>query len=321
MEKPYSVRLSRIVREHKDLKVVFRSADFDAVRITTADLNRPGLQLMGYYDYFEPSRPQIIGKAETFVLKERSPEERRDVFRELFSRKVPMLVVCHNQEIFPECLEMAEKYDVTVLTTEFDTSEFYAQLIGTLRRYLAPRETIHGGLVEVHGEGLLIIGDSGIGKSETALELIKRGHRFIADDAVEILRTSRTTLVGRAPELIRGFMELRGIGVVDIRNIYGVGAVKESCPIDLVVRMLAWEEVSNTDRLGLETEETSYLDVPVPIITIPVRPGRNLAVILEMAAMNNRQKRSGYNAAERLAERVDSHAEGFRFSGESDYDG
>ena len=315
MEIKYSVPLATVVREHENLSLVYQSFDYDSIEITTADLNRPGLQLMGYYNYFDPARLQLMGKAETFLMEEKSAAERAAAFRTLFSQKIPALIVCHGQEISSECRRLAEEYNITLLQTEVDTSEFYAQLIGTLRHHLAPRETIHGGLVEVHGEGLLIIGDSGIGKSETALELIKRGHRFIADDAVELLRTSRSTLEGRAPDIIRGFMELRGIGVVDIRNIYGIGAVKDACPIDLVVRMLAWEDVDQIDRMGLETQTTEYLGVQVPIITIPVRPGRNLAVILEMAAMNNRQKRSGYNAAETLADRVDRCAEGLPFSG------
>ena len=314
MERNYSVRLAKVVSEYNALHVVYAADDYSKRLITTADLNRPGLQLMGYYKYFDNSRIQLMGKAETFLMTEQDRQKRLEAFFSLMSRHIPALIVCHGQEILPECLDMAKKFGVCVLTTQDDTSEFYAQLISTLRRYLAPRETIHGVLVEVHGEGMLITGDSGIGKSETALELVKRGHRFIADDAVEILRTSRSTLEGRAPEIIRYFMELRGIGVVDVKNIYGVGAVKPSAPIDLVVNMQAWEDVQHFDRLGLDTNTTEILGVSVPTITIPVRPGRNLAVILEMAAMNNRQKKSGYNAAEELAKRVDENADAVEYT-------
>jgi HPr kinase/phosphorylase len=227
----------------------------------------------------------------------------------VLGHQVPGLIIAHDQPVHPECLEMAKKYGVSVMTTEVDTSEFYAQLIGTLRRHLAPRGTVHGVLVEVHGEGMLIIGDSGIGKSETALELIKRGHRLIADDAVEILRTSRTTLEGRSPAIIQYFMELRGIGVINVQNVFGIGAVKPSCPIDLVVAMELWDETRCYDRLGLDTETWEYLGISVPRVTIPVRPGRNLAVILELAAMTNRQKKLGYNAAEELAQRIDAQVD------------
>ena len=301
---PYSVKLSEIAREH-DLKLAFAATDYEEKRITTVDLNRPGIQLLGHLEYFDTSRIQVLGKSEMALLREMTPAQRREAFRIVMGHHVPAVVVAHDQEVFPECLEMAREYDVSVLTSDEDTSEFYAQLIGTLRHHLALRQTIHGVLVEVHGEGMLITGDSGIGKSETALELIKRGHRLIADDAVEILRTSRTTLVGRSPAIIQYFMELRGIGVINVRNVFGIGAVKSSCPIDLEVSMELWEDGRQYDRLGIETETSEYLGVAVPKVTIPVRPGRNLAVILELAAMVNRQKKFGYNAAEELARQVD----------------
>ena len=301
---PYSVKLSEIAREH-DLKLAFAATDYEEKRITTVDLNRPGIQLLGHLEYFDTSRIQVLGKAEMALLREMTPAQRREAFRIVMGHHVPAVIVAHDQEIFPECLEMAREYDVSVLTSDEDTSEFYAQLIGTLRHHLALRRTVHGVLVEVHGEGMLITGDSGIGKSETALELIKRGHRLIADDAVEILRTSRTALVGRSPAIIRYFMELRGIGVINVQSVFGIGAVKPSCPIDLEVSMELWEDGRQYDRLGIETETSEYLGVAVPKVTIPVRPGRNLAVILELAAMANRQKKSGYNAAEELARQVD----------------
>ena len=215
------------------------------------------------------------------------------------------LVICHGMDPFPECLEMAEKYDRNLFLVRKDTSEFMADLIASLSSYLAPRLTQHGVLVEVFGEGVLITGDSGVGKSETALELIKRGHRLVADDAVEIKRINRTTLMGSAPEMIRYYMELRGIGVIDARRIYGVGAVKPETRVDLVVQLEPWEDGKAYDRLGLTTEYCEILNVRVPCVTIPVGPGRNLAVILELAAMNNRQKGMGYNAAQKLADEHD----------------
>ena len=301
----YSVKLSQVAEEH-ELSLAYAAPDYEDTAITTVDLNRPGIQLLGHLEYFDTDRLQILGMAEHALLSEMTHEGRLTAFEIIMSHHIPGVIVAHNQAPLPECLEMAEKYGVTVLTTDMDTSEFYAQLIGTLRRHLAPRQTIHGVLVEVHGEGMLITGDSGIGKSETALELIKRGHRLIADDAVEILRTSRNTLEGRSPSIIQYFMELRGIGVINVQDVFGIGAVKPSCPIDLVVSMELWDDQRQYDRLGIETETTTYLDVSLPLVTIPVRPGRNLAVILELAAMTNRQRKSGYSAAEELAKRVDA---------------
>ena len=301
----YSVKLSLVAAEHA-LGVAYAAPDFNERLITSDNLNRPGIQLLGHLEYFDTDRVQILGKAEYALLAEMTPDERRAAFRFVMDSHIPCVIVAHNQEAMPECLDVARESGVSVLTTDIDTSEFYAQLIGTLRRHLAPRQTVHGVLVEVHGEGMLITGDSGIGKSETALELIKRGHRLIADDAVEILRTSRNSLEGRSPSIIQYFMELRGIGVINVRNVYGIGAVKPSCPIDLAVSLELWDSERTYDRLGLETQVTQYLDVSVPLVTIPVRPGRNLAVILELAAMTNRQKKSGYNAAEELASRIDA---------------
>ncbi len=311
MSRPYSVKLSTVVEEYNDIRVIHPATNYDKILIQTADLNRPGLQLIGFFDYYDPSRIQLLGKAETTFMQGKTRPSRLSTFGELFGRGCPALLVAHDQEILPECLEMAEKYNVTVLATEVDTSEIYAQLIGTLRRHLAPRETLPGVLVEVHGEGMLITGASGVGKSETALELVKRGHRLIADDAVEILRTSRSTLEGRAPEMIRNLMELRGLGVVDVQSLYGIGAVKPETRIDMVVTLELWDESKHYDRLGIDTHRTEILGVELPIVTIPVRPGRNLAVILELSAMNNRQKKSGYNAAEVLAQRVDAHVDSF----------
>lgn len=300
MASKYSVKIRTIVEE-LGLTPLHTSADYDTRILTVADVNRPALQLTGFYNYFDPKRLQIIGRVESTYLELKTADERRNCFEELMKLNIAALVICHNTVAFPECLEMAEKYDCNVFTTTEDTSDFMANVIVSLHTHLAPRTTVHGVLVEVHGEGVLLTGESGIGKSETALELIKRGHRLIADDAVEIKRVGKDSLIGSAPELIRYYMELRGIGVINVRHIYGVGAVKPESGIDLVVKMEPWEEGKAYDRLGLTDESESILGVKLPLVTIPVRPGRNLAVILELAAMNNRQKKMGYNAAAALA--------------------
>ena len=295
----YSVKLKTIVEAH-DLHPLHLSKDYESALLTTADINRPAMQLTGFYNYFDPKRLQIMGRVESTYLDTLTSEERRAAFERFMQYDIAGLVICHSVPAFPECIEMAEKYDRNVFITHEDTSELQADVITSLRKHLAPRLTTHGVLVEVYGEGLLLIGDSGIGKSETALELIKRGHRLIADDAVEVKRISSDTLVGCAPELIRYYMELRGIGVINVRHLYGMGAVKPETNIDLVVSMEPWEDGKAYDRLGLTNETASFLGVSLPQVTIPVRPGRNLAVIMELAAMNNRQKKMGYNAAEAL---------------------
>ena len=308
MAQTYSVPLKTIVEE-QGFTLLHTSADYAKELLTTADVNRPGLQLAGFYNYFDPRRLQIIGRVETTYLVTLSPEERRARFEEFMRYPITGLVICHDMDPFPECMEMAEKYDRNVFLTREDTSTLMARLIASLSTHLAPRVTRHGVLVEVFGEGVLITGDSGVGKSETALELIKRGHRLVADDAVEIRRTDRNTLIGSAPEMIRYYMELRGIGVINARQIYGVGAVKPDSRIDLVVSMEPWEDGRAYDRLGLGTDYYDILGVKVPMVTIPVRPGRNLAVILELAAMNNCQKNMGYNAAQMLADSHDAAIE------------
>ena len=305
MRSKYSVKLRTIVEEH-GLKILHASKDYDEAKITTYDVNRPAMQLAGFYNYFDPARIQIMGRVESTYLDTLSDEARRDAFEQFMRYDIAALVICHGVQPFPECLETAEKYDRNLFITAEDTSEFQAGVISSLRSYLAPRTTVHGVLVEIYGEGVLLTGESGIGKSETALELIKRGHRLIADDAVEIKKVGRARLVGDAPEMIRYYMELRGIGVVNVRRIYGVGSVKPESGIDLVVHLEPWEEGKAYDRLGLTSETETILGVEVPRVTIPVRPGRNLAVILELAAMNNRQKKLGYNAAEALAAEHDS---------------
>ena len=301
MRSKYSVKLKKIMEEHGGLKPLVLSSDYETAAVTTSDVNRPAMQLAGFYNYFDPRRIQIIGRVESTYLDTLSVEDRRRAFERFMQYDIAALVICHGVPAFPECIEMARRYDRSVFITDEDTSEFQADLIHSLQKYLAPRVTVHGVLVEIYGEGVLLMGDSGIGKSETALELIKRGHRLIADDAVEIRRVSRDLLIGSAPELIRYYMELRGIGVVNVRHLYGMGAVKPQCNVDLAIQMEPWDDGKAYDRLGLENESASFVGVRIPQVTIPVRPGRNLAVIMELAAMNNRQKKMGYNAAEALA--------------------
>ena len=300
MKSKYTVKLKTIVEEHK-LTILHASRNYESAVLTTADLNRPALQLTGFYNYFDPKRLQIIGNVESTYLNTLSHEDRLATYERFMAYDIAGLVLCHGVKPSPECLEMAEKYDRNVFRTDEDTSDFQASVIMALHNYLAPRLTTHGVLVEIYGEGVLLTGDSGIGKSETALELIKRGHRLVADDAVEIKLIGKDTLTGCAPELIRYYMELRGIGVINVRHIYGVGAIKPETSIDLVVHMEQWVQGKAYDRLGLESETETILGVELPRVTIPVTPGRNLAVILELAAMNNRQKKMGFNAAEMLA--------------------
>ena len=271
------------------------------------DVTQPGLQLAGFFDHFEPMRLQVIGTVETTYLYKVSPEERRIIFDRFFSYRIPALIIARNLEPLPECLEMALKHDITVLRCSETTSYIVSSLISTLKAYLAPRITRHGVLVEVYGEGLLLLGESGIGKSEAAVELLKRGHRLIADDAVEIKRVSAKELVGTAPELIRHYIELRGIGVINVAKLFGMSAIKDSANIDLVINIVPWQDGKPYDRLGLDNQYTDILGAKVPSITIPVTPGRNLAVILEVAAMNNRQKKMGYNAAVEFTEQINKH--------------
>ena len=292
----YSVSLKSIVEE-QGLTVLHAAKDFDSARVYTADVNRPALQLAGFYDYFDPKRLQLIGRVESTYLQTLGDQARLAALEQFMRFDIAALILCHDTQPLRECVELAEKYDRNLLATKEDTSTFMADLISMLRNAMAPRVTLHGVLVEIYGEGLLIMGDSGVGKSETALELIKRGHRLIADDAVEIKRVSAKTLVGSAPELIRHYIELRGIGIVDVRRIFGMGAVKETEKIDLVIHFEVWEQGKIYERFGMDTEYTDILGIRVPSITLPVKPGRNLAVIIEIAAMNNRQKKMGYNTA------------------------
>ena len=306
MEPRYSVKLSLLVEEF-GLKKVYTPPDFDNVRIVTPDLNRPGMQLVGFFSHFDNERIQLMGTVEIMYLKTLPSSERRKIFAELMKRHIPALIICHSMQVYPECLEMAEKYQVSLLTTELDTSVFEAELITALNVYLGPRITRHGTMLEVYGEGILITGESGVGKSETAIELVKRGHRLIADDAVEIKKISYKTLFAESPPLIQHYIELRGIGVVDVMRLFGMGAIKSRQELDLIINIETWQDGMMYDRLGLENQYTTLLGVQVPIMKIPVKPGRNLAVIIEVAAMNNRQKKLGYNSAQEFTERINRH--------------
>ncbi|MBQ9468194.1 MAG: HPr(Ser) kinase/phosphatase [Clostridia bacterium] len=293
----YSVKLSSLVEEFS-LEPIYLPHPAEEIRITRPDTNRPALALSGVFNLFEPDRIQLIGNAEHEFLSAMPAQVRRKrTFG--FMAQMPVAVIFTNTlEVFTEFKEAAAIYSVPILRTVNTTSYFTAALIGSLSLSLAPRITRHGVLVEVYGEGILITGESGIGKSETAIELVKRGHRLIADDAVDIRKVSARSLVGRAPEAIRHYAELRGVGVIDVRRIFGIGAVKESEKIDLVITLEQWDQNKFYDRMGLESEYCEIMGLKIPMVTIPVRPGRNLAIIIEIAAMNNRQKRMGYNTAE-----------------------
>ena len=305
MSKSYCVTLDTIVREHK-LTVVRRGKDYDNVRVSTCDVSRPGLPLAGFFDYFDPTRVQVIGKLELTFLSEMTPAERGRSIERYMSTGIRSVIVAHGMPVPEEMLRSAERNQVTVLTTEQTTSDFMAQLIINLNNWLAPRATLHGVLMEIHGEGVLITGESGVGKSENAMALLSRGHRLVADDAIEVKRIGVDTLIGSSPELIRYFMEIRGIGLIDARHMFGIGAVKQEQVIDLVVHLEHWDEGKVYDRLGTDTSFTEILGVKVPYFLIPVRPGRNLAAILELAAMNNRERKMGYNAAQVLVDRHDA---------------
>lgn len=282
------------------------SENCDDIDIITSEVNRPGLALTGYFTDFEKDRLQLMGNAEHGYLESLTPDDRKAKVDALFSRKFPALIICQGIEAIPEIMESAKKYEIPLLGTEEPTSNVMSSVISLLSVKLAPQVTRHGVLVEVYGEGILMLGESGVGKSEAAMELLKRGHRLVADDAVEIKRVSNRTLVGTSPEIIRHLIELRGIGIVDVRQIFGMGAVKESEKIDLVLSLENWSQDTKYDRFGLEYEQYDILGLQVPMITIPIKPGRNLAVIIEVAAMNNRLKRLGYNAAAELNKRLEA---------------
>lgn len=302
----YSVPLKKLVQEF-DFQIEYAATDFDSVCLTVPDLSRPGLQLAGYFDHFEPMRLQVMGNVEISYLGKLTSAERIITFDRFFSYKPPALIISRNSPPYPECLEMAKKHNVTVLRSKEATSTIVSAIITYLNAAMAPRITRHGVLMEVYGEGILLTGESGIGKSEAAVELLKRGHRLIADDAVEIRRISGNVLMGTAPELIRNYIELRGIGIVNVAKLFGMGAVKADKRIDMVVNIVPWNTHEVYDRLGLEDQHMDILGIQIPMYTIPITPGRNLAVILEVAAMNNRQRQMGYNSALEFTQQINQH--------------
>ena len=299
MKEPYKIPLSKVVEDHH-LEVIVRPEHFDQIQITSPEVNRPGLALAGFYEIFEPERIQLIGKAETQYLNSLDASAKRLRLQQLVDAEPVAILYTTNLPVDEAIIQRAKQKGVPILRTEAKTSPIMASLISSLNTHLAPRITRHGGLVEVYGEGLLLLGDSGIGKSETAIELIKRGHRLIADDAVEIKRVSDRTLIGSAPEIIRHYVELRGIGIVDVRRLFGMGAVKLQQEIDMIIKLEPWDATKTYDRMGVDEQYANILGVKIPSMTIPVKPGRNTAVIMEVAAMNSRQKKMGYNATEEL---------------------
>ena len=299
----YSVSLGSIIEEFQLEEINAPEGSRDK-KVHRSEVNRPGLALAGFLGYFEPGRIQIIGMSEADYIQKLTDERREEVFDKFFELEPIAVVFSSSLSVSEQIVNVANKYGVPLLRTSMRTSEFMAALIASLSLSLAPRITRHGVLVEVYGEGVLILGDSGVGKSETAIELVKRGHRLIADDAVEIKKVSAKSLVGSAPELIRHFVELRGIGIIDVKRIFGMGSVKDAEKIDMIVNFEQWVQGKMYDRFGLDTQYTDIMGIQVPTTVIPVRPGRNLAVILEIAAMNNRQKKMGYDTAKEFNERL-----------------
>lgn len=299
MPEVYTIPLSKIIHELQ-LETAFLPKSADDILIQSRDVVRPGMELNGYHEYFDPNRIAVLGRAEMYMLESLKPSRRVVALDSYLSLKPPAVIVSRGIDPGKDFMEIAETYHVPVLRTTESTSNVVASLVAYLNVELAPRITRHGVLVEVYGEGILLVGDSGVGKSETAIELIKRGHRLIADDAVEIRRVSSKSLVGQSPENIRHFIELRGIGIINARRIFGMGAVKLQEKIDMCINLEIWDATKVYDRMGMDSEYTEILGIKVPVMTIPVKPGRNLAIIIEVAAMNNRQKKMGYNAAYEL---------------------
>ncbi len=316
MKKVYNkMKLDRLI-EHFGLHVAYLPCGERWV--DNSDVNRPGLPLTGFFDFFDPSRVQVVGKHEHRYMSELDGETQYQRIKEFLCLKPPAVIFTSNLDVPSAFLELAREYEVPVLQTNRRTSEFLASLISYLNVELAPQTSVHGVLVEAYGEGILILGESGIGKSETAIELVKRGHRLIADDSVILRRVSDHTLVGQAPEIIRHYVELRGIGIIDVKRIFGMGAVKDTENIDLVIRFEHWEKGKMYDRLGLDTQYEDIMGIQVPKLLIPVHPGRNLAVIVEIAAMNSRQKKMGYNTAEEFNQRLIAQMEAQMAQGAQD---
>ncbi len=294
-----TVSLSQIMKE-MTLETVFMPSNPDTILVESTQVNRPGVELTGFFKFYDNRRILVFGNTEMAYLDGLDSEQRAKILDELMARGAPVVVMCRDFAPFEELLSSAKKYSIPIVKTSEQTSDLIARLVAYLNVELAPRITRHGVLVEVYGEGILLVGDSGVGKSETAIELVKRGHRLIADDAVEIRKVSSKSLVGSAPENIRHFIELRGVGIINARRIFGMGAVKMTERIDLVVNLEIWNPDKVYERMGLDEEYTELLGVKLKTVTIPVKPGRNLAIIIEVAAMNNRQKKMGYNAAQEL---------------------
>ena len=305
MNQMHSVLLKDLVNEFS-LEIVHQATDFDRVRLLVEDVSRPGLQLAGYFYHFEPMRLQVMGNMEASFIEKLSEAERAITFDRLLSFKFPALLITRNIQVDPLLIEMAQKHNVSVLRSKEATSTVVSSIITYLKSALAPRITRHAVLMEIYGEGVLLMGESGMGKSETAIELLKRGHRMIADDAVEIRRVAGDILLGTSPELVRNYVELRGIGIINVAKLYGMGAVKAENEVNLIVNVVPWEKHASYDRLGLEDQYTELLGVKIPTYTIPISPGRNLAVILEVAAMNNRQRKMGYNPAKEFTEQMNA---------------
>ena len=303
MATAYEVTLEKIIKEF-DLQVLVLPKPADEIFIRSADVNRPGLQLAGFFEVFDERRPQVLGESEIVFMNRYAGEEARECYLRFFRANPPMVILAKGLEAPQEMIDAAREAGIPLLTTTENTSTFISSLILFLNTELAPRLTRHGVLMEVYGEGMFIIGDSGVGKSETAVELIKRGHRLVADDAVELRKITAKRISGTSPDNIRHFLELRGIGIINARRIFGMGAIKSSVDVDLIVNLELWDESKVYDRMGMEDHFTEILGVKIPSITIPVKPGRNTAVILEVAAMNHREKKLGYNAAHELLQRL-----------------
>ncbi len=307
-----TVKLADLV-EHMGLEIVSKSSDFDSIMLTEGDLNRPGLQLSGFMENFSWSRLQVIGRVEYIFYMQMDPGLRYERFRGIFSYPIPALIYSYNQSITQDILDLADYYNKTVLRSPLPTTKLIADLNRVLEELMAPETTLHAGLMEVFGTGVLIRGKSSVGKSETGLDLVIRGHRLVADDVVNV-RQIDNKLIGEAPENIRHFMEIRGLGILDIRRLYGIGSVKEESEIEMVIELESWDNSKEYDRLGLTDSFTHILGVRVPQIVVPVKPGRNIAMIIEVAVRNNRQKKMGYNAAvdlnQRLIEEANLHSKG-----------
>ena len=303
MDEVSKLPISQII-DNFQLEILHMPDNDKLKRVTTSDVSRPGLQLVGFCEYFDNRRIQIMGKVEFTYLEKLSVDDRVKRLREFFALDFPVLIIKRDLQIFPEMLDFAEEFNIPLLRCEHGTSQFMSMLIRYLSEQLAPCKTRHGVLCEIYGEGVLIMGESGVGKSEAAIELVKRGHRLVADDAVEIRKISDSALIGSSPDIIRHFVEVRGIGIIDVKEIFGVGSIKDKQQIDMVIHLEPWEKDKQYDRLGMVDEYTNIMGINVPSVTIPVKIGRNIAVIVEVAAMNNRQKKMGYNAAVELNDRI-----------------